>query len=33
MLYNRVLKDPSVENNKALQEELNDRMRIDSTME
>jgi hypothetical protein len=29
MLYNRVLKDPSLENNKALQQEINDRMRID----
>jgi hypothetical protein len=33
MLYNRVLKDPSLENNKALQQEINDRMKIDSIMD
>jgi hypothetical protein len=29
MLYNRVLKNPSIENNLALQKEINERMRID----
>ena len=33
MLYHRVLKDPSLENNKALQQEINDRMKIDSIMD